>query len=112
MVDCRLPIGSDNEDAPWNEKSQSPEEIEVTVSITLSKTISIKVDDYNVISEGVDEDNIPFKDIDFKDCDLEEAVRKQVRLPHKAYKYVLKGTPVYNDLEGWVVDDFVVVHEN
>ena len=41
------PTGTyNNPDAPWNEKINKPQKVEVTISITLSKTVEIEVDDY------------------------------------------------------------------
>ena len=37
------PLGADNPDAPWNQKENPEREIEVTVSVTLSKTIKVTV---------------------------------------------------------------------
>ena len=47
MNNYDYPIGADNDpEAPWNEKSNKPKKVEVTVSITLSKTVEVVVDDY------------------------------------------------------------------
>lgn len=100
-------------DAPWNEDIKTPQEIEVTVSITLSKTVKVKVDDYRVTLEERDEGGELYQVYDFYDCDLKKAVEDQVILPNEAYKHV--GYPLfesskktYNDLKDWVVDDFEV----
>lgn len=91
--------------APWNEEEQPDREIEVTVSITLSKTMKVNVDDY--ISFGIDEDGYP--DIDYSMCDLKWAVESQKVLPQDAYKHITDSKK--SDLEGWNVDDFEVVME-
>ena len=55
MNNYDYPIGLDNNpEAPWNEKSNKPKKVEVTVSITLSKTVEVEVDDYSI--EETDED--------------------------------------------------------
>ena len=41
MNNYDYPVGADNKDAPWNEKSNKPKKVEVTVSITLSKTVEV-----------------------------------------------------------------------
>ena len=46
-------------------------EILVTASMTLSKTFTIKVSDYNLKTEGYDEDTKYREEPDFSDCDLE-----------------------------------------
>lgn len=66
---------------------------EVTVSITLSKTFAIKVEDTE---------------------SLKLAVKKQIILPYNAHYYI-QDKPVtkqaLRDLKDWHVDDFAVVLE-
>lgn len=67
---------------------------EVTVSITLSKTFTIKAEDHE---------------------SLQWAVKNQVILPNNAHYYI-QDKPVtkqaLRDLQDWHVDDFVVILEN
>lgn len=105
---------SDKASAPWNEDIKSPQEVEVTVSITLSKTVKVNVDDYKIALEERDENGDLYQVYDFSECNLKDAVKEQVILPQDAYKHV--GYPLfdcssepYNDLKGWVVDDFEVI---
>ena len=88
---CNYPIGTDNPNAPWNEEENPEEEIEVCVSITLSKIVKVKVRDYETIN--VVEDNIVFTDRDYSTCDLKSAVMEQINLPGD---------------NTWDVDDFEV----
>lgn len=111
MDNYNYPIGADNADAPWNQADNPEREIEVLVSITLSKTVKIKVSDYDIIDSGKDEDGEYFEDIDYSNCDLKNAVESQVMLPQNAYTTQLEGTKVRKDLEGWTVDDFEVIEE-
>lgn len=106
-----FPVGADNPDAPWYEKENKPVEVEVTVSITLSKTVKVNIVDYERIVEK-DEDNIPFLTIDLSNCDLKKAVEEQIILPQDAYKSMLPRTKTRKDLSGWNVDDFEVVKED
>ncbi len=110
MDNYNYPMGSDNANAPWNQEDPKAIEIEVTISVTLSKTVKISVTDYN-IEEGKDEDGQYFKHIDYSDCDLKEAVKNQITLPQDAYKECLKETDLRRDLEDWIVDDFEVIIE-
>lgn len=105
------PPGADTEDAPWNQVDNPEREIEVTVSVTLSKTVKIKVSDYSITDSGKDEDGEYFEDIDYSKCDLKRAVEEQITLPQDAYKYVKRefNNDQHNDLEGWDVDDFEIV---
>lgn len=108
------PLGAEHDpNAPWNQVDNPEREIEVTVSVTLSKTVKIKVSDYSITDSGKDEDGEYFEDIDYSKCDLKRAVEEQITLPQDAYKYA-KGefdNDQYNDLEGWDVDDFEVIEE-
>lgn len=111
MDNYNYPMGADCKWAPWNEDSDTPpREIDVTVSISMSKTFTITVDDYSVDTE-VDEDGHVDRNIDYSDCNLIEAVNSQICLPDKAYKYLLKDTPIYKELKGWTVDDLEVIRE-
>ena len=111
MDNYKYRMGEVTEDAPWNQVDNPEREIEVTVSVTLSKTVKIKVSDYGITDSGKDEDGEYFEDIDYSKCDLKRAVEEQITLPQDAYKYV-KGefdNDQYNDLKGWCVDDFEIV---
>lgn len=107
------PVGADNADAPWNEDIKEPQEVEVTVSITLSKTVKVKVTDYRVALEERDIEGELYHVYDYYDCDLKGAVKDQIILPNEAYKHV--GYPLfesskqaYENLKDWTVDDFEV----
>lgn len=90
------PAGAENDpNAPYNQIDPEPIEIEVTVSITLSKTVKVYVDDYIEEAPEVDEDGRYYKgNIDFSNCDLKSAVKNQVLLPNE---------------KDWNVDDFEVM---
>lgn len=108
--------------APFNMndlEDNEPQEIEVTVSMTLSKTVKIKVTDYE-FTVSKDEDNNPIIDYDFSQCDLKEAVKKQVSLPSDTYDRLSnvvilsednKSIKALQDLKDWTVDDFEVIPE-
>lgn len=94
--------------APWNQVDNPEREIEVTVSVTLSKTVKIKVSDYEVTDFGKDENGEYFEDIDYSNCDLKGAVEEEIILPQSAYMYVKSNPKVHEDLSNWCVDDFEV----
>ena len=85
MIDNYPPGAANNPNAPYNKRDPEPIEIEVTISMTLSKTVKIYVDDYT--QDG--------SDIDFSECNLSQAVDDQITLPNE-------------EVEGWNVDDFEV----
>ena len=94
MNNYDYPVGADNNpEAPWNEKSNKPKKVEVTVSITLSKTVEVEVDDYSI--EETNEDGYHGVTYYFDESNLEQAVRSQIDLPSKKYS-------------DWSEDDFVV----
>lgn len=127
MDNYNYPEGSDTNKAPWNDVDNSEREIEVTVSITLSKTVKIKVDDYKIVDCGIDEDGDCFEDVDFSEYALNKAVKEQMVLPQDLAEYTTRmfgydlnlkavGMPKYletaiSDCEDWNVDDFAVVLE-
>ena len=96
MDNYNYPIGADTKDAPWNQVDNPEKEIEVTVSVTLSKTIKINVSDYEIIDSGKNEDGEYVEDLDFSNCDLKEAVENQYILPQ-------------DKCSDWNIDDFEVV---
>lgn len=95
-----FPIGADTPDAPWNIVEPEPQEIEVLVSVTISKRVKIDVDDYQK-EEYKDENNNPCVDYDFSECDLRSAVRQQIHLPEDSKEF-----------KDWIVDDFEVMIDN
>ena len=103
------PMGADTPDAPWNQVDNPKREIEVTVSVTLSKTVKIKVSDYEITDSGKDEDGEYFEDIDCSNCDLKSAVEEQIALPQSAHMYIKSNPKVHEDLSNWCVDDFEVI---
>lgn len=104
------PVGAGT---PCNQSDHPEKEIEVLVSITLSKTVKVKVSDYRIIDSGKDEEDGYFEDIDYSDCDLKEAVESQVVLPQEAYKFITSSgnKSIKESLKGWEVDDFEVIPE-
>ena len=109
MDNYNYPMGADTKDAPWNQVDNPEREIEVTVSVTLSKTVKIKVSDYEITDSGKDEDGEYFEDIDCSNCDLKSAVEEQIILPQNAHMYVKSNPKVHEDLSNWCVDDFEVI---
>ena len=98
------PLGAkDDPRAPYNEKTLPEKEIEVLVSITLSKSFKIKVSDYSIIDD----------ELDFSNTNLKEAVEEQIVLPNEAHKLVVPFYPsdavAKHNLEGWNVDEFEVI---
>ena len=96
-----LPEMTDTEwkKAPWNQEDPKVRKIQVTVSLTLSKTLEVNVNDA---------DNYNLKDV----------VREQIVLPSEAYKlhwFNCFSNPVVQDiledLKGWNEDDFEVIEE-
>ena len=99
---------SEWDNAPWNQIDNPKKEIEVTVSVTLSKTVKIKVSDYEIADSGKDEDGGYLEDVDYSNCDLKGAVEEQIVLPQNAHTYVKSNPKVHEDLSNWCVDDLEV----
>lgn len=113
----------DSPDAPWNLEELPEEEIEVTVSLTLSKTFKVKVEDYSI-----ETDEKGYKiGLDFSECDLQGAIESQVVLPNNLAIYIERmfdhdlnlkavGMPLYlkeaiKDCKDWNIDDIEVIHD-
>ena len=96
MNNYSYPIGSDTPDAPWNQIDPEPQEVEVTISMTISKTVKVKVTDYTC-EEDWDEEGYHGINYDFSDCNLEQAVKNQIILPTDTKEFC-----------DWNEDDFVV----
>ena len=110
------PPGAEHDpNAPWNQEELPEREIEVTVSVTLSKTVKIKVSDYTITDSGKDEDGDYFEDVDYSDCDLKGAVEEQITLPQNACDYIApkskKEVQAIFDLKGWSIDEMEVILE-
>lgn len=107
-----------NPRAPWNQEELPEREIEVTVSVTLSKTVKIKVSDYTIIDSGKDKDGYYFEDVDYSDCDLKGAVEEQIYLPQEAGQLIedfaigtVKAKNIAEDLSNWNIDEMEVIPE-
>ena len=109
MDNYNYPMGADTKDAPWNQVDNPERKIEVTVSVTLSKTVKIKVSDYEITDSGKDDDGEYFEDIDYSNCDLKGAIEEQIVLPQSAHMYVKSNPKVREDLSNWCVDDLEVI---
>ena len=96
MDNYNYPMGADTEDAPWNQVDNPERKIEVTVSVTLSKTLKISVSDYEITNSGKNEDGEYVEDLDFSNCDLKDTVENQYILPQ-------------DKCSDWNIDDFEVV---
>lgn len=111
------PVGAEHDTrAPWNQKSLPDEEVEVLISITLSKSVKIKVNDYTIVDKGKDEDGNYFKSLDFSSCNLKSAVEEQIYLPHQlnvacSLPNVHIPPAVKEDFDGWNVDEMEVIIE-
>lgn len=106
------PPGTEHDkSAPYNEVTPPEKEVEVTISITLSKTVKIKVSDYITSGVEVDEDGNKYEDVDYSECDLKKAVEEQIILPQNAHIHMLPKTKLCEDLTGWNVDDYEIVLE-
>lgn len=95
-----LPMGTWDGDpsAPWNQEEQELKEVEVTISVTLSKTVTILVNDYEY-TKDCDEDGT-YDCYDYSNCDLKKAVEEQITLPQDT-----------KDFKDWSVDEMEVILE-
>lgn len=106
--------------APYNQEDLPEEEVEVTISVTLSKNVKVKINDYKVHDSM---DGTPY--LEYSDYALKKAVEEQIVLPQNlaeftermfGYDLGLKeaGIPRYlkeaiKDCKGWYIDDMEVI---
>lgn len=112
-------------DVPWYQEELPKKEIEVTVSVTISKTVKIEIDDYKV--EEIIDENGRYLSYDYSDCNLLKAVEEQLVLPQNLAEFTermfiqdldLKAAkmPRYlkeavTDCKDWIVDDMACILE-
>lgn len=112
-------------DVPWYQEELPKKEIEVTVSVTISKTVKIAVDDYKV--EEIIDENGRYLSYDYSDCNLHKAVEEQLVLPQDLAEFTEKmftqdldlkaaKMPRYlkeavTDCKDWIVDDMACILE-
>ena len=125
MNNYDYPVERDTSDVPWYQEELPKKEIEVTVSITISKTVKIAVDDYKV--EEIIDENGRYLSYDYSDCNLHKAVEDQLVLPQDLAEFTermfiqdldLKAAkmPRYlkeavTDCKDWIVDDMACILE-
>ena len=125
MNNYDYPIERDTSDVSWYQEDLPKKEIEVTVSVTISKTVKIAVDDYKV-EEIIDESG-RYLSYDYSDCNLHKAVEEQLVLPQDLAEFTerlftqdldLKAAkmPRYlkeavTDCKDWIVDDMACILE-
>lgn len=125
MNNYDYPVERDTSDVPWYQEELPKKEIEVTVSITISKTVKIAVDDYKV--EEIIDENGRYLSYDYSDCNLHKAVEEQLVLPQDLAEFTermfiqdldLKAAkmPRYlkeavTDCKDWIVDDMACILE-
>lgn len=98
------PSGADVPEAPWNDEELPEKEIDVEVTVVLTKVVKVKVNDYEIIDQGKDESGEYFEDIDYSNCNLREAVLNQTLLPHEGYIRIPYGTKAFYDLKDWELE--------
>lgn len=79
--------------------------IDVCVSVTMSKTVTISTDNYNSVNGKPD----------FSETDLLKEVQSQVFLPNDA-QYIVRSllgetSDEYKDLSGWNIDEIEAIKE-
>lgn len=105
------PMGADDSSAPWNEKTMHPVNVDVVVTITLSKMVTIRTNRYTRTHIGNDEDGSPEYDYEFNE--LASDVLENVSLPNDFAKVLeeegiaLSGRAarVAADCKGWELED-------
>lgn len=118
MDNYNYPAGSDTSEAPWNHVDLPEREIEVLISVTLSKTVNVRVKDYK-IEERIDKEGT-YNVYNYDNCNLHDAVCNQVILPQDIAGSVKSTfnqdmpsslTKIISDGEDWSVDELEIIKE-
>lgn len=98
MRDGGYPAGAKfDKNAPYNQPTIRPEEVEVDIIVTMSLRTTINVDDYET-EEDIDYDTGKKVLVNYYDnCDLMKHVKDQVKLPQDMETF-----------KNWELDDFQV----
>ena len=78
------PGAANDKRAPYNQEENPDISIDVTITMTLSKTVTIHTNNYIKTPER-DEDNSVFFSIDYSDSNFKEDVENQVKLPSDSF---------------------------
>jgi hypothetical protein len=111
LTDCR-----EEQDYNYLERDDRyiPEEIEVTISITMNKTFTIPTEDLEVFDYVKGYKDFAPKII-FTEGSMEDYVKNNLALPDQAFQYVPDRTNIEKEikenLKDWNVDEFVVTQE-
>lgn len=105
------PLGAASDSrAPWNQVDNSEVDVDVEVSITLSKVVRIRTCNYVKHYYGRDEDGFP--DVDFEYDDLANDVLEQVYLPHELSSEIKQKASLppplmraLDDADGWKLEE-------
>ena len=107
---------SEEDNAPWNEVVNPPRKVDVTVTMTISKTFTVETTEYTM-EKDIDKDGNVGVIYKYADGALERAVDEQVTLPNQAYDELhhavfltedYQARDSMEDLEGWFVEDLQV----
>lgn len=125
MNNYDYPVERGTSNISWYREELPKKEIEVTVSVTISKTVKIAIDDYKV--EEIIDENGRYLSYDYSDCNLIKAVEEQLVLPQNLAEFTEKmftqdldlkaaKMPRYlkeavADCKDWIVDDMACILE-
>lgn len=104
--------------APWNEITPPEEEFDITITQTLSKTVTVVTDEYELIIEH-DEDG-GYRELNTEDTDWKDVYEREHHTPAQLIsilKRILETgeelSPrlkeyIIEDCENWCVDDYEI----
>ena len=100
---------SEKDNTPWNEVVNPPRKVDVTVTMTISKTFTVETTEYTM-EKDIDKDGNVGVIYKYADGALERAVDEQVTLPNQAYDELhhavfltedYQARDSMEDLNGW-----------
>lgn len=112
---CNYPPGAANDSsAPYNQKEKESMPLDITISITLSKTFRVETNDYEDIelSDGS-------KSVSFDNCDV-QSLAENIETPFDIASIVKNTVLKYGsnseikalkEADGWSLDEYEVINE-
>lgn len=107
---------SEKDNTPWNEVVNPPRKVDVTVTMTISKTFTVETTEYTM-EKDINEDGNVGVIYKYADGALERAVDEQVTLPNQAYDELhhavfltedYQARDSMEDLNGWHTESLEV----
>lgn len=115
MNNSNYPLGAEyDSSAPYNQKEKEFMPLDITISITLSKTFRVKTNDYEDIELSDGSKSVSFDNCDVKSLaeDIETPFDITSTVKNTILKYGSKAEiAALKEADGWTLDEYEVINE-